>query len=152
MKNSRHVKDLNEISRLKVAKKAINMAQNDDYLESAEDFYIKSNFKKEDQPVKYHNPQMSIKNDNKESTHAHPQRSSKASNSRITPENLKRSVERDYTNNLDHWRKETFKYQEQVFALERKNIELMNENNNLKRELKLRDENNQSKLIILNNP
>jgi hypothetical protein len=26
-------------------------------------------------------------------------------------------VERDYTNNLEHWRKETFKYQEQVFIL-----------------------------------
>lgn len=46
--------------------------------------------------------------------------------SRITPDTLKRSLEHDFSSNLEHWRKETFKYQEMVFALERKNIELLN--------------------------
>jgi len=60
---------------------------------------------------------MDIKHEQREEPSTPIQKPSNARNSRITPEALKRSVERDYTNNLEHWRKETFKYQEQVFIL-----------------------------------
>lgn len=47
MKNARHLRETNEISRIKGTKKFVNISQNDEFLESAEDYYLNNNFRKD---------------------------------------------------------------------------------------------------------
>ena len=56
-------------------------------------------------------------------------------NSRVkvdSQQNLRKSIEKDRSVNLEHWRKEAFRYQERVFAMEKEVTQLKQENSSLR--------------------
>jgi hypothetical protein len=102
------MKRWNNNNRKPMIESKISQEGEDEFLESAESYYL-NKFRKEQpmyQPV-HRGSKVQVKD-------------SYVSKSKITePHQVRQSIERDRTDNLEHWRKEAFKFQDKALALER---------------------------------